>query len=141
MAIRELVWVVFDHFHSAGDVHVSILNRSYYSSRNPYAWRWLTRILLSSPPKDAEQNHVFGYEVGANTIPMAIKQLGKLLVMFKAMPFKTGQIAPAPMLEDVPARMHPATAVARGFFDRCFRVMTRTFVSPKKRALRVWAGN
>ena len=53
--------------------------------------------------------------------------------MFKAMPFGTGQIAPAPMLEDVPARMHPATAVARGsFFERCFRVMTRIFVSPKK---------
>ena len=49
MGLRELVWVIFDHFQSTGNMHVSILSRRYSSSRRPYARRWMTRILLFSP--------------------------------------------------------------------------------------------
>ena len=37
MGLRELVWVIFDHFQRTGNMHVSILSRRYSSSRNPYA--------------------------------------------------------------------------------------------------------
>src|SRR4030067_1097442 len=47
--LRELVWVIFDHFQRTGNMHVSILSRRYSSSRSPYARRWMTRILLLSP--------------------------------------------------------------------------------------------
>lgn len=33
----------------SGNIQVSILSRRYFSSRNPYARRWMTRILLFSP--------------------------------------------------------------------------------------------
>src|SRR3990172_8123048 len=49
MALQEIEWVIFDHFQSTGNMHVSILSRRYSSSRNPYARRWMTRILLLSP--------------------------------------------------------------------------------------------
>ena len=36
-------------FHRTGSMQVSILSRRYSSSRNPYARRWMTRILLFKP--------------------------------------------------------------------------------------------
>lgn len=39
----------FHDFQSAGSIDVSIFSRRYSSSRNPYARRWMTRILLLSP--------------------------------------------------------------------------------------------
>ncbi len=60
--LREVVWVIFDHFQRTGNMHVSILSRRYSSSRRPYARRWMTRILLFSPSTKPSETLFSGWQ-------------------------------------------------------------------------------
>ena len=77
-------------------MHVSALSHGYSSSRNPYARRWRTRILLIETLDEAERDLVLGPVISGDSIPMAINRLGELLVRFEPLPLQTC----APVLEE-----------------------------------------
>lgn len=85
-------------------MHVSTLGRRYSSSRNPYARRWRTRILLIETLDEAELDLVLGPAISGDSIPMAIHRLGELLVRFESLPLQ----ARAPVLEEA---LYPALAL------------------------------